>query len=59
LARRVDLASGRFALIEDGHRFSLVPWRPILEPYVGHEVEGLVRRENVSWTIGKTKSLEI
>ncbi len=24
----VDLASGRFAVVESGHEFSLVPWRP-------------------------------
>ncbi|WP_042062605.1 DUF3363 domain-containing protein, partial [Acidomonas methanolica] len=24
----IDLASGRFAVLESGHEFSLVPWRP-------------------------------
>jgi hypothetical protein len=30
--RRVTLASDRFAMIDDGLGFQLVPWRPALEP---------------------------
>ena len=59
LARRVDLASGRFALIEDGRHFSLVPWKPVLEQHLGREVQGLARGSTVSWTLGRTRSLEI
>ncbi|MET3780793.1 type IV secretory pathway VirD2 relaxase [Brevundimonas sp. 1080] len=33
--RRLNLASGRFALIDDGRGFSLVPWRPAMERYLG------------------------
>jgi hypothetical protein len=33
--QRVTLASGRFAMIEDGLGFQLVPWRPALEQRVG------------------------
>src|SRR3546814_19679867 len=29
--RHVDLASGRFAVIERSREFTLVPWRPVLE----------------------------
>jgi type IV secretory pathway VirD2 relaxase len=29
--RRVDLASGRFAMIDDGLGFQLVPWKPSME----------------------------
>jgi hypothetical protein len=29
--QRVTLASGRFAMIDDGLGFQLVPWRPALE----------------------------
>ena len=31
----VQLASGRFAMIDDGLGFSLVPWRPVMEQEVG------------------------
>ena len=54
--RRVDLASGRFALIERSREFSLVPWRPVLERHVGKSVSGVFRGGGASWTIGKGRS---
>jgi hypothetical protein len=51
--RRVDLVSGRFALIDDGKQFVLVPWRPIVERELGREVAGVMRPGGgVSWTLG-------
>jgi type IV secretory pathway VirD2 relaxase len=38
--QRVTLASGRFALIDDGLGFQLVPWRPALEQMLGRQVSG-------------------
>lgn len=40
--RRLDLASGRFAMIDDGSGFSLVPWRAPLERSLGRSVSGMV-----------------
>ena len=54
--RRLDLASGRFALIEKSREFTLVPWRPVLERNVGKPVEGIVRGETFSWTPGRKRS---
>ncbi|MEO6247319.1 MAG: DUF3363 domain-containing protein, partial [Sphingomicrobium sp.] len=54
--RRVDLASGRFALIEKVREFSLVPWRPVIERHVGKPVSGVLREGGVSWTIGRGRS---
>ena len=54
--RRVDLASGRFALIEKSREFSLVPWRSVLERHIGKRVSGLLRDRGVSWTIGSGRS---
>jgi hypothetical protein len=34
--QRVDLASGRFAMIVDGLGFRIVPWTPTLERHLGH-----------------------
>lgn len=59
LARRVDLASGRFALVEDGRQFSLVPWKPVLEQHLGQQVEGIARGRSISWTLGRTRSIEL
>ncbi len=48
--RRLDLASGRFAVIDDGQSFSLVPWRPALEPWRGREVR-LARAMGPGWRL--------
>ncbi|HVM23319.1 MAG TPA: relaxase/mobilization nuclease RlxS [Sphingomicrobium sp.] len=58
--RRLDLASGRFAMIDNGREFSLVPWRPVLERAMGREVCGTVRpNRGISWTIGRQRRMEI
>jgi hypothetical protein len=60
LRRRLDLPSGRFAVIEDGHEFSLVPWRPELARAIGKEVSVLVRSDSdISWRIGRSRELEL
>lgn len=56
LRRRVDLASGRFALVENGRDFTLVPWRPVLERHMGKEVSGIARQDGISWSIGRGRS---
>ncbi len=53
--RRIDLASGRFALIEKSREFTLVPWRPVLERNLGKPVEGLARGDTISWTLGRRR----
>jgi hypothetical protein len=53
LRRSVDLASGRFALIQKSREFSLVPWRPVLEKQIGKQVSGVMRGGGISWTIGR------
>jgi type IV secretory pathway VirD2 relaxase len=40
--RRVILASGRFAMIDDGLGFSLVPWRAELQRHLGRQVAGVM-----------------
>jgi hypothetical protein len=54
--RAVDLASGRFAVIENSREFTLVPWRPVLERSLGRTVSGLVRDDSISWTLGRQRS---
>ena len=58
VARRLDLASGRFAIIENSREFSLVPWRPVLERAMGRPVSGIVREAGTSWTIGRGREIE-
>ncbi|MFE0757020.1 relaxase/mobilization nuclease domain-containing protein [Inquilinus sp. NPDC058860] len=58
--RRFDLASGRFAMIDDGLGFSLVPWSPTLERRLGQEVSGIVRADGgVDWSFGRKRGLGI
>jgi type IV secretory pathway VirD2 relaxase len=52
-----QLVSGRFAMIDDGVNFSLVPWRPVLEKNIGRQVEGIMRGGDVSWQLGKAIGL--
>ncbi|PZU06699.1 relaxase/mobilization nuclease RlxS [Sphingomonas sp.] len=53
LRRRVDLLSGRHALVERSREFTLVPWRPALEQQIGKSVSGLSRGDGVNWTFGR------
>jgi hypothetical protein len=55
--RMLTLSSGRFALIEDAHDFSLVPWRPVLEWAKGQAITGVVGGEGISWSIGQKRGL--
>lgn len=54
--RPVDLASGRFALIEKSREFTLVPWRPVLERQIGKNVSGIMRGDGVNWTVGRGRN---
>jgi type IV secretory pathway VirD2 relaxase len=48
-----QLASGRFAMIDDGLGFSLVPWRRVIEKEIGREIIGVMRGRDVSWQLGR------
>lgn len=47
--RRLDLVSGRFAVIERAQDFTLVPWRPVLDRNLGKAVTGPARGSNITW----------
>ena len=58
--QRVTLASGRFAMIDDGLGFQLVPWRPALEQKLGQHVSGtMLPNGGVDWSFGRQKELGI
>lgn len=59
LRRSVELASGKYALVENSREFTLVPWRPVLERHVGKQVSGVMRGDGISWTIGRQRGLGI
>ncbi len=51
--RSVMLASGRYAMLDDGKGFSLVPWRPVIEQRLGQQLAAVVRGSGVSWEMGR------
>ncbi|NIJ84928.1 type IV secretory pathway VirD2 relaxase [Xanthomonas arboricola] len=53
--RSVMLASGRYAMLDDGMGFSLVPWQPVIEQRLGQQIAATVRGGGVSWEIGRQR----
>jgi hypothetical protein len=54
--QRVTLSSGRFAMIDDGIGFQLVPWRPALEQQLGKQVGGIITPSGgVDWHFGRKR----
>ena len=56
--QRVILSSGRFAMIDDGLGFQLMPWRPALEQQLGRQVSGvMLPGGGVDWSFGRKRGL--
>jgi type IV secretory pathway VirD2 relaxase len=56
--RRFALSSGRFALIDNGLGFQLVPWTPSLEKQLGQHVSGVARGDGgIDWSFGRKRGL--
>jgi len=56
--QRLTLASGRFAMLDDGLGFQLVPWSPSLEKQLGKHVSGVARDDGgVDWSFGRKRGL--
>jgi type IV secretory pathway VirD2 relaxase len=53
----VQLASGKYALIENALEFTLVPWRPIIERRRGMEISGIMHGTSVSWELGRKRGI--
>ncbi|MNL00146.1 hypothetical protein D3C87_1205680 [compost metagenome] len=57
-SRRFTLASGRFAMVDDGLGFSLVPWTPSVEKHIGQHISGVARADGgVDWSFGRRRGL--
>ncbi len=55
---RLNLASGRFAVIDGGLGFQLVPWTPSLEKQLGRHVSGIARDDGgIDWDHGRNRGL--
>lgn len=52
--QRLTLASGRFAMIDNGMGFQLVPWTPSIDRQLGQHISGVARPDGgVDWTSRK------
>jgi hypothetical protein len=52
---RLDLASGRFAVLDDGLGFQLAPWKPAIEPRRGHAIGGVMGPGGMAWSFGRDR----
>ncbi|UPJ54633.1 relaxase/mobilization nuclease and DUF3363 domain-containing protein [Bradyrhizobium sp. 200] len=60
LAGVASLVSGRFAMIDNGLGFQLVPWQPLLEKRIGQHISGLQRDDGgIDWTFGRNRGLSL
>ncbi|MDP1680530.1 MAG: DUF3363 domain-containing protein [Burkholderiales bacterium] len=57
--RSIQLTSGRFAMLDDGMAFSLVPWRPVIERRLGQRLNAVVRGPSVTWNFDRQRSHSI
>ncbi|MGV7215369.1 relaxase/mobilization nuclease domain-containing protein [Bradyrhizobium sp. UFLA05-112] len=57
--QRISLASGRFAMIDNGLGFQLVPWIPSLERELGKQVSGIAGPGGVDWSFGRKRDLSL
>ncbi|SCW35847.1 DUF3363 domain-containing protein [Asticcacaulis taihuensis] len=59
LRQSLHLPSGKFAVVEHGKEFTLVPWRPVLENHLGKTVSGIYRDEGINWSIARGRGVGI
>ena len=57
--QRLSLASGRFAMIDNGLGFQLVPWIPSLERELGRQVNGIAGPGGIEWNFGRKRDLSL
>ncbi len=58
LVGQAQLASGRFAMIDNGLGFQLVPWNDMLAKRLGQQVDGIpMPGGGIDWTLGRSRGL--
>ncbi len=55
--RSILLASGRFAMLDNGLGFALVPWRPVIEQALGRKIAAVMRGGDVDWQLGRQRGI--
>jgi len=60
LVGQAQLSSGRFAMIDNGLGFQLVPWKDTLAKCLGQQVDGIpMPGGGIDWTLGRSRGLGI
>lgn len=60
LVGATNLASGRYAMLDDGFRFHLVPWEPMLEKRIGETISTHIRTTgSIEWRFGRQRGIGI
>ena len=55
--KSIQLASGRFAMLDDSMGFRLVPWRPVIEQRLGQRLSAKVYGISVTWDLSRHRSI--
>ena len=56
--QRLTLSSGRFAMIDNGLGFQLVPWAREIERKLGQHIAGVARDGGgIEWSLGRKRDL--
>jgi len=53
------LASGRYAILDDGMGFSLVQWKPVIEQRLGQQLAATMRGGTASWEVGRQPGVSL
>jgi hypothetical protein len=58
--QRLTLTSGRFAMIDNGLGFTLVPWTSALDRHLGRHVSGVAKGGGgIEWSFGRKRGLGV
>jgi hypothetical protein len=53
------LVSGRYAMVDGGFGFSLVPWQDLLDRRIGQHIVGIAMEGGIDWNFGRKRGLEL
>jgi len=57
LVGTIERPSGKYAILENSHEFTLVPWRENMKRQMGRELSGQMRSGTFSWSVSRARGL--
>ena len=58
LRKGIVIGGRKYAVVDRGQDFTLVPWRPVLEKHIDKTVSGLYRESGINWTVSRGHNLD-